>query len=234
MVVDRKSAASGKGTWFRRDSTLRSGKRRAARQESAVASASTPAVQSASVSSQKQRHSPKNSSVSSTNEAIMPKVGKKSGKQQFSNLNKQSATKHKSPKEDLRSRSVPVMRSSESTPLWLLRLHTLHRYSSVVTFLFVAATLAVYGWTVYTQELWNQGYHRVQNLRRHERLLTTTNATLRNKMADEAEQPTAGLFSATPEGTIFLPPASQSPNPASSTTTPNSKTQEQTSSPLGY
>lgn len=232
MVVARKSDVSAKGTWFQRHFTLPLGKRRFARQGSAARSASTMAAQTAPVAS-KQRRSSKNLSVSSTNEAVIPTTMKEFGRQQASNLNGSSATpKSKNLKEDFIG--VPIMPNSKSAPLWLLRLYTLHRYSSVVAFLFVASTLMIYGWTVYSQELWSQAYRRVQNLQRHERLLTTTNATLINKMAEEAERPTAGLVSPTPEGTIFLSPVPQNPNPASSTATPNSKTQQQTLSPLGY
>ena len=74
----------------------------------------------------------------------------------------------------------------------------------------MAATLIVYGWTVYSQELWSQSYRKLQNLQRHERQLNTTNATLTNKMAEEAEQPGTELVSPTSAGTIFLPPASNS------------------------
>ncbi len=162
----------------------------------------------------------------------MPTSVKELGRQQVSNFNGHSSVTPKNPREDFLR--IPVMPSSKSTPLWLLRLYTLNGYLSVVTFLFVAATLVVYGCTVYTQELWSQASHRVEKLQRHERMLTTTNATLKNKMAEEAEGLTAGLISPTPEKTIFLPVAPQSPNPASSTTTPNSKTQQQTLSPLGY
>ncbi|MBE8969628.1 hypothetical protein IQ277_26440 [Nostocales cyanobacterium LEGE 12452] len=226
MVVGRKSTVSTQGNWFRRDSILSLGRRRSARMESAARSAST------AVSSQKQQRSSKNLAVSPTNEAVIAKSGKQLGSQQLPNLNEQLNANQKSPGEGFLG--LPTMPNSGAAPLWLLRLYTFHRYSSVVAFLLVASTLTVYAWTVYSQELWGQSYRRLQNLQRHERLLTTTNATLKNKMANEAEQPTAGLVSPTPEGMIFLPPASQSPKPVSPNTTPNSETQPQTLSPLGY
>ncbi len=226
MVVARKSTVSTRGNWFRRDSILSLGRRRSARMESAARSASTP------VSSQKQQRSSKNLAVSATNEAVIPKSVKQLGRQQLPNLNEQLNANQKTLGVDFLG--LPTMSNSGATPLWLLRLYTFHRYSSVVAFLLVASTLAVYAWTVYSQELWGQSYRRLQNLQRHERLLTTTNATLKNKMANEAEQPTAGLVSPTPEGMIFLPPASQSPKPALPNTTPNSERQPQTPSPLGY
>ncbi|MEH1779801.1 hypothetical protein [Nostoc sp.] len=226
MVVARKSTVSTKANWFWRDSILSLGRRRSARMESASRNASTP------VSSQKQQRSSKNFAVSPTNEPVIAKSVKDLGRQQAPNLNEQLSTNQKS--RGVGFLGLPTMANSGATPLWLLRLYTFHRYSSVLAFLLVASTLAVYGWTVYSQELWGQSYRRLQNLQRHDRLLMTTTATLKNKMANEAEQPTAGLVSPTPEGMIFLPSPSQSPKPTSSNTTPNSETQPQTLSPLGY
>ncbi|MEH2413247.1 hypothetical protein [Nostoc sp.] len=226
MVVARKSAVSTRGNWFRQNSILSLGRRRSARMESAARSASTP------VSSQRQQRDSKNLAVSPTNEAVMPKSVKELGRRQVPNLNEQSSANQKPP--GVGFLPLPTMPNSGATPLWLLRLYTFHRYSTILAFLLVASTLAVYGWTVYSQELWSQSYRRLQSLQRHERLLMTTNATLTNKMAQEAEQPTAGLVSPNPQGMIFLPPASHSSKPASSNTTPNSQTQQQTLSPLGY
>ena len=221
MVVARKSAVSKRGTWFRRDSILSFGRRRSARLESAAPSATIPTAQAAPVSSQKRQRSSKNLAVSPTNEAVIPKSGKQLGRQQVPNLNEQSSANQKTP--GVGFLRLPIMPNSGGVPLWLLRLYTFHRYSTVLAFLLVASTLAVYGWTVYSQELWSKSYRRLQNLQRHERLLTTTNATLINKMAKDAEESTANLISPTPQGMIFLPPASHSPKPALSNTTPDSE-----------
>ncbi len=233
MVVARKSTVSTKNTGFWRDSILSLGRRRrSARLESTAQSDSIPTSPAAPVSSTTRKHSSKKLSISSTNEAVMPKLPKELGRQQLPNLNDQSNQSNKSPETGFLG--LPIMSGSGATPLWLLRLYTFHRYSSVLAFLLVAATLAVYGWTVYSQELWSQSYRRLQNLQRHERLLTTTNATLTNKMAQEAEQSKTGLVSPTPEGMIFLPPASSNSELASPNTKPNPQPQQQTVSPLGY
>ncbi|MEH2069128.1 MAG: hypothetical protein V7K47_13365 [Nostoc sp.] len=231
MVIARKSAVSTKDTWFSRDSILSlRRRRRSVGLESAAQSVSIPIPQAAPVSSVKQKSSSKNLSASSTKEAVIPKSTKEVGKQQLSKINYQSNETNKSP--EVGFLGLPIMPGSGATPLWLVRLYMFHRYSSVLAFLLVAATLAVYGWTVYSQELWSQSYRRLQSLQRHERQLTTTNATLTNKMAQEAEQPTTGLVSPTPEGMIFLPPTSSNSESASSNTKPNSE--QQTLSPLGY
>lgn len=232
MVVARKSPVSKKGTWFRRDSILSLGRRRSARTESAAQSSPIPTAQAAPVSSQRRQRSSKKLAVSPTNEAVIPKQVKELGRQQLLNLNEQLSRNQKTSRVGFLR--LPIMPNSGAAPLWLLRLYTFHRYSTVLAFLLVASTLAVYGWTVYSQDLWSKSYSRLQKLQRHERLLTTTNATLRNNMAEEAEKSTTGLVSPTPQGMIFLPPASHNPKPASSNTTPNSQTQEQTLSPLGY
>ncbi|MDJ0677162.1 MAG: hypothetical protein QNJ36_17575 [Calothrix sp. MO_167.B42] len=98
-----------------------------------------------------------------------------------------------------------VSPSNTTKPRWLIRFFTLYRYSCLGTFLLVVAVLVVYGWTVYSQKLWGQNYRKLQELQRDERQLTKTNEVLKNKMAQEAEKPNAGLLSPTPNKTIFLP-----------------------------
>ncbi|MDZ8186204.1 MAG: hypothetical protein RMX96_15285 [Nostoc sp. ChiSLP02] len=233
MVLGRKSAVSTKDTGFWRNSILSLGRRRrSGRLEPTAPSASVLAPQAAPVSSVRRKRSTKKLSVSSANEAIVPQSTKELGRQVLPNLNHQSNETYKT--QEIGFSSLPIMPASGATPLWLLRFYAFHRCSAVLAFLLVATTLAVYGWTVYCQELWSQSYRRLQNLQRHERLLTTTNATLTNKMAQEAEQPTTGLVSPTPDKMIFLPPASSTPEPAPSNRKSNSQTQQQTLSPLGY
>jgi hypothetical protein len=134
------------------------------------------------------------------------------------------------------SAPVPDLNKQATTPLWLLRLYALHRHSAIVTFLLVTATLIVYGWTVYSQQLWGKGYRKLQNLQRNERQLTTTNEVLKNKMAQEAQKPAAGLVSPSPADTIFLPPAPKNSNSTPSTSDPesNSQIQQQSLTPVGY
>lgn len=224
MAVGRKSSVAARGNWFRR-ATQPSGKSPSARSESASSrSASTP------MPSRRQRRS-------NTNKTVPPTPGQL-GKQ-LPNQNRSRATP-KSPRGN--QERVPVMPNSESAPLWLLRLHAIHRNSSIVAFLLVAATLVVYGWTVYSQELWSQAYQKLQNLRREERQLTTTSEVLQNKMATEGEKPSTGLVAPTPARAIFINPASHNLNsmpslgdaPQTPTTTPNSQKVQQSASGLGY
>lgn len=223
MAVGRKSSVAARGNWFL-SATQPSGKSPSARSESASSrSASTP------MPSRRQRRS-------NTNKTVPPTPGQL-GKQ-LPNQNRSTKTP-KSPRGN--QERVPVMPNSESAPLWLLRLHAIHRNSSIVAFLLVAATLVVYGWTVYSQELWSQAYQKLQNLRREERQLTTTSEVLQNKMATEGEKPSAGLVAPTPDKTIFVLPAPHNLNSMPtlgeampSTTTPNSQKVQQSDSGLGY
>jgi hypothetical protein len=231
MPAARKSAVSATSNWFRRDPNPSLGKRRSANRQLATSQASTPAVESLPVSTNRQRRSSKKLSVSATNGSVLrPLVP--SNTQPSAKLQGKPRNGQKSPK--LGFLSFSTQDNTGTLPLWLLRFSAFHRYSSVVAFLLVAATLVVYGWTVYSQGIWSQGYRKLQNLQRHERQLKTTNAALTNKMAQEAEQPAAGLALPTPSRTIFLPPASHSPNSKPTQTTPNPETQPPISSPLGY
>jgi len=224
MAAVRKSAVSAPSIWFWQNSQPTGKKRRSARRGLAMRSASPepPPV----VAPKRQRRSAKTLSVSATNglqQTVPSKISHSRNQSKILQPNSQSD-----------SLNVSVVPTAEALPTWLLRLYTVHRYSSIVTFLLVAVALVVYGWTVYSKEMWSQEFRRLQNLQRNERQLTTTNAMLKNKMAEEAEKTTTGLVAPTPDRTIFLPSASNTPNPPSADTKPNSPKLQPTSSPLGY
>ncbi|ADI65449.1 conserved hypothetical protein ['Nostoc azollae' 0708] len=222
MAVARKSAVSTKSSWFRRDSSLPSEQRRSESLGKPMQSTSTLASESTAVRSRRRGNPSRNLSFSPIKEAVKQNLVKDSGKQAVANIPEKSSGR------------LPMMSTARAVPVWLLRLYTVYRYSSAAAFLFVSATLVVYGWTVYSQELWSQAYRTLQSLQRNERQLNTTNATLTSKMAEEGEQPAAGLVSPNPGGTIFLPPTSHNPNSASSNTIASSEEQPQAPTPLGY
>ncbi|MCP6759839.1 MAG: hypothetical protein NHB32_13985 [Fischerella sp. CENA71] len=134
------------------------------------------------------------------------------------------------------STPVPDLNKQGTIPMWLLRFYAINRYSGIVAFVLVATTLIIYGWTVYSQQLWSQSYRKLQTLQRDERQLTTTIEVLKNKMAQEAQTPGAGLVSPSPAGAIFLPPAPEDSksSPSTTTTQSNFQLQEQNSEPVGY
>ena len=134
---------------------------------------------------------------------------------------------------DKRKGSIPAIPDSAKIPEWLLRWQGIHFYSSIIAFVLVSSGLVVYGWTVYSQQLWSQSYRQLQNLQRQERELRTNNEALKNKIAQEASQPSAKLVSPTPATMIFMNPAPVDSKPTPPTTTPP-ETQQQSLNPLGY
>lgn len=117
-------------------------------------------------------------------------------------------------------------------PVWLSPLLFIQRSSDIVTFVLVASTLSLYAWTVYTQQQWSQDYRKLENLQRDERHLTTTNAVIKDQLAQQAEKPATGLVSPSPANTIFLTPAPQ----RQARTNPNQTAhlEPATKNPLGY
>lgn len=117
-------------------------------------------------------------------------------------------------------------------PSWMRSLLVMQRSSDLVTLLLVASTLAVYAWTVYTQQQWTREYRKLDNLQRQERQMTATNEVLKNQLAQQAENPDTGLVAPSPANSIFLSPAPQRQSQAAPAATaspePNPKT------PLGY
>lgn len=126
-------------------------------------------------------------------------------------------------------RSLPA---NPPTPSWLLWLVVAHRGTSAIALVLLAAALTVYGWTVHTQQVWGQEYHRLRNLQQQERQLTVANEALKNDLAQRAEDPSSSLRPPSPDDTIFLAPAPLRSAPA---VVPASVVEPAVSSqPLGY
>ena len=135
-------------------------------------------------------------------------------------------------RDRISGQTVPILPSSQSAPLWLLRLYTIERRSSVVMLVLVVAMAAVYGWTVYSQKMWSQAYRKLETLQRHERQLMTTNEVLKNQMALQAEKLAMGLVPPNPTSLLFLQPTPQRSAPAA--TKPTVQPKQLTPIPLGY
>ncbi|MFB2978550.1 hypothetical protein [Microseira sp. BLCC-F43] len=131
--------------------------------------------------------------------------------------------------------TAKLVPQSESMPVWLTWLIRWQRRSSVVTFFLVSATLAVYGGTVYTQQLWNREYRQLETLQLQQRQLTAASEVFKKQLADQAEQQGTGLVPATPNTNIFLPTQEQPKSTPSSTRAidPSAK-QQLAPTPVGY
>ncbi|BAZ84414.1 hypothetical protein [Dolichospermum compactum] len=221
MAFERKSAVSAKNTWFWGNSPGSLNKRRSRSFNQKNQTSSRLHSEAIAVKSSSPRNAWLNFLGSRRNKTAVGTANLDAGKQQTTGINRQSNT------AVYRMSNTPIM------PEWLLRIYIVNRYSSILAFLLVVATLVVYGWTVYSQELWSDSYRKLQSLQRHERQLNTANATLTSKMAQEAEQPGTELVSPTSKGTIFLPPTSNN-YPQSSSSTSQPEPQPEPPSPLGY
>ncbi|HBB32941.1 MAG TPA: hypothetical protein DDZ80_16335 [Cyanobacteria bacterium UBA8803] len=122
--------------------------------------------------------------------------------------------------------------ASQSIPGWLRSLIFLQRGSDFLALLLCATTLALYSWTVYTQQQWTQAYRELEALRRNERQLTTTNAIIKDQLAQQAERPATGLVNPSRDNTILLPPAPQRQFLTAGSQTPAKESVAKT--PLGY
>lgn len=120
----------------------------------------------------------------------------------------------------------PVERSR---PAWLQGLMVFQQSFTLITLSLSVATLAVYSWTVYSQQLWGKEYDRLETLQRNERQLMTANEALKNQMAEQAETTESGLILPNSENTIFLQSA-----PSRSVTPPTASTPKPAPAPLGY
>jgi hypothetical protein len=105
----------------------------------------------------------------------------------------------------------------------------LQRLSLVFTFVLAGSALAVYGWTVYAQQLWSKQYQKLDDLRRDERQLTTSKEVLKGNIAQQADRPGSTLVPQKPDSMIFLKPAPQRPDAQAPATAPSNS-----SVPLGY
>ncbi|MGJ3245662.1 MAG: hypothetical protein ACFE0I_06240 [Elainellaceae cyanobacterium] len=114
-----------------------------------------------------------------------------------------------SPRREQRS-NIQTLPSSRA-PQWLTLLVAAQRSSMSIMILMVAAVLGVYGWTVFSQQLWSHQYQKLQTLQRNERDLTTANEMLKSESARQAEGSESGLRLPGPDTNMFVRPAPTRP-----------------------
>lgn len=134
------------------------------------------------------------------------------------------------PKSDQTVKELP---NPGSLSPWLRSLQDLKQGSKVVTSILVGACLSVYGWTVYSQQMWNQQSRQLESLRRTEQQLAAANEVLKHQMAQQAERPGMGLVAPDPAQMIFLepaPPRYVPPTPSR----PSGNLEESLPNPFGY
>ena len=113
--------------------------------------------------------------------------------------------------ESVRNAVVQQLPLSQTVLPGLKILLQVQRASSWVSFSLIIGLLAVYGWTVYTQQRWGSAYSHLEALQKQERQMTAASEVLKNQMAKQAEAPDVGLALPEPGNTVFLTPAPQRP-----------------------
>jgi hypothetical protein len=86
---------------------------------------------------------------------------------------------------------------------------TFQQILSAIAWTLLASALGIYTWSVCMPKLWGQEYEKLETLQRQERHFTAMSETLKDRLAQQAEKPEAGLSQVKPAQMIFLKPASE-------------------------
>jgi hypothetical protein len=139
---------------------------------------------------------------------------KSTGKSSYLN-NKNNSTESserevlgQSPSRSEEKYSVPKSQISNKVFLKNLKiLRLFQQSSSLLSFSLVVITLIVYVSSFYLPQKWSKQYKQLTVLQRQERELTRVNESLKKQLAQQAQQPDAGLENFDPTKAIFLEPA---------------------------
>ena len=104
------------------------------------------------------------------------------------------------------SKNVKRLPRTDSFPLpvWLRVLLSTQKLSIAVTVMLTVSVFGIYGWTVYAQDQWNQQYKKLEQLKRQERQLTTTEGSLDNDILRSVQNKPNGLVRESLDQSIFL------------------------------
>jgi hypothetical protein len=149
-------------------------------------------------------------------------------------LDRKNKLRQASP-QPIKNRNVKRLPRTNSfpLPLWLRVLMTTQKLSIAATVILTISVFAIYGWTVYAQEQWNQQYKKLEQLKRQERQLTNAAGSFDNEMLQSIQKKPGDLVRESPEKSIFLQAAPLRPKrdvPSTLSEIPKNKHNES----LGY
>ena len=149
-------------------------------------------------------------------------------------LDRKNKLRQASPKPN-KNRNVKRLPRTNSfpLPLWLRVLMTTQKLSIAATVILTISVFAIYGWTVYAQEQWNQQFKKLEQLQRQERQLTNAAGSFDNEMLQSIQKKPGDLVRESPEKSIFLQAAPLRPKrevPSTVSELPKKKQNES----LGY
>jgi hypothetical protein len=126
-----------------------------------------------------------------------------------------------------------VSQLPQPLPTWLKSLLTIQRGTGILFGSVFGLSILVYGYTVYTQDLWKHQHGQLQRLQTQERQQGVMDENLKHQLAEAAEKPDSTLVPPTPKQLVFIPSAPLRPTkPVSTTAQP--KTAPAPKAPLGY
>jgi hypothetical protein len=126
-----------------------------------------------------------------------------------------------------------VTQLPQPLPTWLKSLLTIQRGTGILFGSVFGLSIIVYGYTVYTQDLWKHQHGQLQRLQTQERQQGVMDENLKHQLAEAADKPDSTLVSPTPKQLVFIPSAQPRPTKPVPTTT-QSKTAPAHKAPLGY
>jgi len=118
-------------------------------------------------------------------------------------------------------------------PMWLRVLMSTQKLAIAATVMLTISVFAIYGWTVYAQEQWNQQYKKLEQLKRQERQLTSAEGSFDNDLLRSVQNKPGDLVRERPDQSIFLQAAPLRPKrelPTTVSEVPKNKPNES----LGY
>jgi hypothetical protein len=126
-----------------------------------------------------------------------------------------------------------VSQLPQPLPTWLKSLLTIQRGTSILFGSVFGLSIIVYGYTVYTQDLWKRQHGQLQRLQTQERQQGVMDENLKHQLAEAADKPDSPLVSPTPKQIVFIAPAPLRPTKPVSTRA-TAKTAPVPKAPLGY
>ena len=115
-------------------------------------------------------------------------------------------------------------------PAWLRSLSNIQRATCIIFGTVFSLSIIVYGYTVYTQDLWKDQHGQLKRLQAQERQQGVMDENLKNQLATSAELPESGLVAPDPKKIVFIPSAASRPTKPVPVAAPSPVAQ----APLGY
>jgi hypothetical protein len=125
-----------------------------------------------------------------------------------------------------------VTQLPQPLPTWLKSLLTIQRGTGILFGSVFGLSIIVYGYTVYTQDLWKHQHGQLQRLQTQERQQGVMDENLKHQLAEAADKPNSKLVSPTPKQLVFIPSAT--PRPTKPVAKLQPKTAPTPKAPLGY